>query len=61
MRFHDHEHVVECIQWAPDKTLRYVAEAEQDHVCRFLFLIYITPIFPYVSPFSLILNIERYS
>ncbi|MCP9258128.1 Lissencephaly-1 [Dirofilaria immitis] len=31
MQFYDHEHVVECIQWAPDKTLRYIAEAEQDH------------------------------
>lgn len=29
IQFRDHEHVVECVHWAPDKALRYVAEAEQ--------------------------------
>lgn len=36
MQFYDHEHVVECIQWAPDKALRYITEAEQDHPCKFI-------------------------
>lgn len=39
MQFYDHEHVVECIQWAPEKALRYIAEAEQDHSCKFTYLV----------------------
>ncbi|VDN38095.1 unnamed protein product [Gongylonema pulchrum] len=28
MQLHEHEHVVECVQWAPDNALRHIAAAE---------------------------------
>ncbi|VDN89395.1 unnamed protein product [Brugia pahangi] len=34
IQFCDHEHVVECIQWAPDKALRYVVEAEHENASQ---------------------------
>lgn len=50
MQFYDHEHVVECIQWAPDKALHYIAEAEKDRFCKLmLFSVFFTVVHVFVN------------
>lgn len=35
MTLHEHEHVVECIAWAPDKALPYIKEADESDSGKF--------------------------